>query len=154
MLAGSETTEGDTTTKAERGATGSIGGGSVVSAGGKQVTTATTGGTTMTTTTGGTAALKPDGSLDLSGGRGKETVVTDAHGNQTKTATSTNVGINVGDKGVGVRAGASATNAAGSTHGVTGGAKVDPSGNVSADLGYAYKTKGWHLTHAVGERRR
>ena len=142
VLAGSETTQGDTTTKTERGATGSIGGGSVVSAGGKQVTTATTGATTVTTTAGGSAALKPDGSLDLSGGRGQEKVVTDAHGNQARTATSTNVGINVGEKGVGIKAGASTTNAAGSTHGVTGGAKVDPSGNVSAELGYAYKTKG------------
>lgn len=142
MLAGGETTEGDTTTKTERGGTGSIGGGSVVSAGGKQVTTATTGGTATTTTTGRGAALKPDGSLDLSGGRGQETVVTDAHGNQTKTATSMKVGINVGEKGVGVKAGASTTNAAGSTHGVTGGAKVDPSGNVSGELGYSYKTKG------------
>ncbi len=142
VLVGDETTEGDTTRKKDRGGTASVGGGNVVAVGGKHVTTETTGDTSNSIASTGTLAIKPDGSVDLMGKRAREKVVTDAAGHETKTGSSKFGGVNLGEKGVAVKAGASKTTAAGSSHTATGAARIDPSGNISGELGYEYKTKG------------
>jgi hypothetical protein len=139
-----ETTDGGTTTKTGRGATGSVGGGNVVQVGGQQVKTTTTGDTSQTSKIAANATLKPDGSFVVGGERTRETFVgTDAVGQPIKQGgTSTFGSASLGDQGGSATGGMSQTNAEGNKHTGSATVKIDSSGNVSGTLAYQYQTKG------------
>ncbi len=138
------TTAAGMTTRNARGGTASVGGDDVIQVGGQQVTTTTTGDTSQASKIAGNVALKPDGSLAVTGERTRETFAgTDPAGDPIKTgATSTFGGVDVSEKGFGATGGASQTTAAGDKHTASASVKIDPSGNVSGTLAYQYQTKG------------
>ena len=144
LMVEDETTEGGTTTKKGKGATGSVGGGNVASVGGQSVRTETTGDAATTVKKNANLTLKPDGSLVLGSEKSTETFKgkNDA-GDPIKTGgTTTNKAIGLSDKGLTGQAGATRETAGGHKIGAQGSATMDGKGNISGEGSLKFESKG------------